>query len=369
MTIPLLDLKREYAAIHEEIQRGWADALSAMHLLQGENVAAFEREIAAYVGTAHACGVASGSDALLLSLLALGIGAGDEVILQTNAFAAALEAIHHAGAQPVLVDVEPGGVGPDTEQVERGISPRTKAILVVHLYGVPLPLTALEALAEGHGLALIEDGSHALGARRDGRTVGSVGRVGCFSAGVVKNLGAYGDAGFVTTAAAALAEQLRVLRAHGQAQKGRHIVYGFNSRLDELQALVLRVKLRYLDARNQRRRAIAAHYSQRFAGLDLQVPLGRAGEVAVYHQYVIRTSQRDRLRAHLSGAGIETGIHYPAPLHRQPAWQDRYCTVLQLPRAEQLAREILSIPVFPDLTDAEVEHIADSVVAFLGPGR
>ena len=366
MAISLLDLKREYAEIADEIRAAWAVALSAMQLLKGENVAAFEREIASYVGTAHACGVASGTDALLLSVLGLGIGAGDEVIVHANAFAAALEAIHHAGARPVLVDVALDGLGPDPEQVARAITPRTKAIIVVHLYGSPLQLAPISALAARHRLAVIEDGSHAHGAARDGRKVGTGGRAGCFSAGVVKNLGAYGDAGFVTTDDVALAGRVRRLGTHGQERKNHHVLYGLNSRLDELQAAVLRVKLRHLERRNQRRHAIAAFYGERFRGLDLRVPLEGPGEVHVYHQYVIRTAQRDRLQTHLKAAGVDTGVHYPVPLHRQPAWLQRYGETPPLPRAERLANEILSIPVHPDLTDAEVEHVATAVGAFFG---
>jgi len=364
MAIPLLDLTREHAAIREEVQQAWSATLASMHLLKGDNVAAFEREIAAYVGTPFACGVASGTDALLLGVLGLGIGAGDEVIIHANAFTAAVEAVHHAGAQPVLVDVEADGLGPDADGVACAITPRTKAILVVHLYGSPLQLAPIDALAASHRLAIIEDGSHAHGAARDGRKVGTLGRVGCFSAGVVKNLGAYGDAGFVTTADAALQARLRLLQTHGQEKKNHHVLYGFNCRLDELQAAVLRIKLRYLEARNQRRRAIAAYYGERFAALDVRVPREHAGEVHVYHQYVIRTPHRDRLQAYLSAAGIETGIHYPVPLHRQPAWLRRYGESPSLRRAEQLAQEILSLPVFPDLTDAEVERVADGVCAF-----
>lgn len=364
MTIPLLDLKREHAAIREELQEAWAVTLATMHLLKGENVAAFEREIAAYIGTPYACGTASGTDALLLGVLGLGLGRGDEVIVHANAFAAAAEAVHHAGAQPVLVDVETDGLGPDPDAVARAIAPRTKAIIVVHMYGSPLQLAPIEALARRHGLTLIEDGSHAHGASRDGRMAGTIGQIGCFSAGVVKNLGAYGDAGFVTTADADLVTRIRVLQMHGQEKKNHHVLYGFNSRLDELQAAVLRVKLRHLDARNRRRRAIAAYYGERFAGLGVRVPREHAGEVHVYHQYVIRTARRDQLQAHLKAAGVETGIHYPVPLHRQPAWLQRYGEGPQAPRAERLAREILSLPVFPDLTDAEIERVADAVVAF-----
>jgi dTDP-4-amino-4,6-dideoxygalactose transaminase len=364
MAIPLLDLKREHAAIQDELQAAWAATLSAMHLLKGENVTAFEREIAAYIGTAYARGVASGTDAMLLSVIGLGIGTGDEVIIHANAFAAAVEAVHFAGARPVLVDVEPDGIGPDIGAVAAAITPRTKAIIVVHLYGSPLRLAPIEQIVARHRLALIEDCSHAHGASRDGRKVGTVGHVGCFSSGVVKNLGAYGDAGFVTTSDAALHARLRVLQTHGQERKNHHVLYGFNSRLDELQAAVLRVKLRHLEERNRRRAAIAAYYSSRFAALDVRVPLEHTGEVHVYHQYVIRTAERDRLQAHLKAAGVETGIHYPVPLHRHPAWLRNYGETPPLPRAERLAREILSVPVFPDLTDAEVEHVTDAVADF-----
>jgi len=366
MSIPLLDLKREEALIHDELQREWAAALASMHLLKGENVAAFEREIAAYIGSPYACGVGSGTDAVLLGLVALGIGPGDEVIIQANAFAAAIEAVHHAGARPVLVDVEADGWGPDPEGVARAVGPRTKAIIVVHLYGSPLALEAIDAVRVRHHLRLLEDASHAHGASRGGRKVGTFGHVGCFSAGVVKNLGAYGDAGFITTADPAVAERVRLLRAHGQERKNHHVLYGFNSRLDELQAAVLRVKLRHLEARNRRRAAIARYYSERFAPLGVGVPRERPGEVHVYHQYVIRTAQRDRLQAHLQAAGIETGIHYPVPLHRHPAWRARYGEPPVLPRAEARAQEILSLPVFPDLTDAEVEGVAAAVCGFFG---
>jgi len=266
----------------------------------------------------------------------------------------------------VLVDVEADGYGPDPDAVAAAITPRTKAILAVHMYGAPLRLERLTELATAHDLALIEDASHAHGAGRDGRKVGSFGRIGCFSCGVVKNLGAFGDAGFVVTADAAIVARLRLLQTHGQEKKNHHVLYGFNSRLDELQAAVLRVKLRHLDARNRRRHAIAAFYSERFRALDLRLPHEGPGEVHVYHQYVVRTTQRERLRAHLKAAGVETGIHYPVPLHRQPAWLRHYGESPAFPRAERLAAEILSLPVFPDLTDAEVEAVAGAVRTFFG---
>ncbi len=364
LKVPLLDLKREYTQLRAELEQEWGKVLSTMHLLKGANVAAFEKEIAEYTGTRHAVGVASGTDALALALRGLGVGPRDEVLLHANAFIAALEAIHHAGATPVLVDTAEEHLGPDLEQLEWQRTPRTRAVIVVHLYGLPLPMQPLVEWCEQHGLALIEDCSHAHGAGWQGRRVGSFGQAGCFSAGVVKNLGAYGDAGFVTTNLESLAERLRLLQAHGQQKKNDHQLYGFNSRLDEFQAVVLRVKLRYLDERNARRRQIAAYYRERFADLPVRVPWEVEGAVGVYHQFVIRTAERDALQKHLQGCGIETGIHYPVPLHEQPAWRSSYAVPLHFPRAEALAREILSLPVFPDLTDAEVEHVANSVRRF-----
>jgi dTDP-4-amino-4,6-dideoxygalactose transaminase len=362
--IPLLDLTRDYGAIRAELEAAWGAALRDMQLLRGREVAAFEAEIAAYLGTAHARAVASGTDALRLVLTAIGVGPGHRVILPANAFVAALEAVHARAAVPVLVDVENDGFAPDPDAIAAAL-PAT-AVLVVHLYGGALPLAPLVTRCEQHGTLLVEDASHAHGARRAGRAAGTFGIAGCFSAGVVKNLGAYGDAGFVTTNDPHLAETITLLRHHGQARKNEHVWYGGNSRLDELQAVVLRVKLRHLERRNARRRAIAAFYHERFAPLGIRVPLPDADEVPVYHQYVIRTPVRDQLQAHLAARGIETGVHYPVPLHRQPAWLRVYGESPPLPRAERLAREILSLPVFPDLTDAEVERVAAAVTSFFG---
>lgn len=361
-TIPMLDLVREYQPIAAQVQQAWAEALRDMHLLNGPQATAFEREIAAYLGVAHARGTSSGTDALILALAGLHLGPGDRVILPANAFVAALEAVHHVGATPILVDVEEDGFGPDIDAIERALPAR--AVIAVHLYGAPLALGRLRALCARTGTHLIEDCSHAHGARRGDRYVGSFGTIGCFSAGVVKNLGAYGDAGFITTNDAVLAEEIGRLQRHGQQGKNHHLRYGWNFRLDEVQAGVLRVKLRYLEARNQRRRDIAARYSARLEPLGIQPPRVDADEVPVYHQYVVRTAQRDALRAHLQAAGVETAIHYPVPLHRQPAWAHTYGESGSFPRAERLAGEILSLPVFPDLTDAEVERVAAAVESF-----
>ena len=363
-TIPMLDLVREYLPIAAQVQQAWAEALRDMHLLSGPQAAAFEREIAAYLGVAHARGTSSGTDALILALAALHVGRGDRVVLPTNAFVAALEAVHHVGATPVLVDVEEDGFGPDLDAIERALPAR--AVIAVHLYGGALELSPLRALCARTGTHLIEDCSHAHGARRGDRYVGGFGTIGCFSAGVVKNLGAYGDAGFVTTNDAALAEEVGRLQRHGQQGKNQHLRYGWNFRLDEIQAGVLRVKLHYLEARNQRRRDIAAFYSERLAPLGVRPPRVDADEVPVYHQYVVRTPRRDALRSHLQAAGIETAIHYPTPLHRQAAWARAYGEAGNFPRAERLAGTILSLPVFPDLTDAEVERVVRAVESFVG---
>jgi dTDP-4-amino-4,6-dideoxygalactose transaminase len=362
--VPMLDLTRDRASVAAEIQAAWGRVLQHMQLLRGEEVRRFEQEIAAYIGVAHAVGVGSGTDALLLTLAGLGIGRGDRVILPANAFVAALEAIHHVGAQPVLVDTQADGFAPDWEAVTK-LAP-AKAMIVVHLYGAALDVAPALALGRRNGMRLIEDASHAHGARRDGRHVGSFEAAGCFSAGVVKNLAAFGDAGFVTTDDAELAHRVRILGWHGQETKGDHETYGFNSRLDELQAATLRVKLRHLETRNERRRAIAAYYSEQLGELPLHVPTEAPGEHAVYHQYVVRCSERDRLRIHLREQGIESAIHYPSPLHRQSAWRRHYGAAPALPNAERLAREILSLPVFPELTDDEVEDVVRGVRSFFG---
>ena len=361
--VALLDLTREYHAHRHELLAACERVLGRMHLLGGEEVRGFEAEMAAYLGVGHACGVASGTDALLLAMLAAGLGPGDEVLLQANAFVADVEALQRAGASPIPVDIRLEDLGPDPALLEASLTGRTRGILVVHLHGLPVDLRPILPLARAHNLILIEDCSHAHGATLDGRRVGSFGIAGAFSLGVVKNLAAYGDAGLVSTDDATIAERVKLLGTHGQAKKNQHEVYGTNSRLDELQAAMLRVKLRLLDARNRRRAEIAAYYGDRFRGL-VRTPPREPRRVHVYHQYVVRTPARDALRDHLAAADIETGVHYPVPLHRQPAWRDAYGETAALPRAERAACEMLSLPVHADLSDAEVDRVADAVVAF-----
>ena len=363
--VALLDLTREYRAHRHELLAACERVFRRMHLLGGDEARAFEAEMGAYLGVRHVRGVASGTDALFLAVLAAGLGPGDEVLLQANSFVAAVEALQRAGVSPIPVDIRLDDLGPDPVALEASLTERTRGILVVHLHGLPVDLRPFLALARARDLILIEDCSHAHGAALDGRRVGSFGTVGAFSLGVVKNLAAYGDAGLVSTNDAALAGRVRLLGTHGQAAKNEHVCYGTNSRLDELQAAMLRVKLRLLDARNRRRAAIAQHYDERLGG-RVTVPPRDPTRTHVYHQYVVRTPRRDALRRHLAAHEIETGVHYPVPVHRQPAWLRAFGEMPPLPRAEQAAREILSLPVHPDLTDAEVVRVGDAVVAFFG---
>jgi dTDP-4-amino-4,6-dideoxygalactose transaminase len=361
--VRMIELTREYRAMREELLAACARVFDRMQLFGGEELRAFEAEMATFLGAHHVKGVASGTDAIRLAARAAGIGPGDEVVLQANAFVAAVEALVDIGARPVPVDVRLDDLGPDPDALARAIGPRTRGILVVHLYGLPVDMTPVLALARGHGLVVLEDCSHAHGATLDGRCVGTFGTAGAFSLGVVKNLAAYGDAGIVSTNDSAIADQVGLLGTHGQARKNTHVVYGANSRLDELHAAMLRVKLRSLAARNARRATIAAWYSERLAG-HVVVPVVDARRTHVYHQYVIRTPEREALRRHLAAAGVETGLHYPVPIHRQPAWRDRFGEGPHLPRVERAVGEILSLPVHPDLGDAEVEHVAASVASF-----
>ena len=361
--VPLMDLRREYRALRTELLAACERVFARMQLLGGEEVRAFEAEAAAYLGVRHVRGVASGTDALALAIAAAGLGPGAEVLIQANAFVAAVEAIRQVGARPVPVDIRLDDLGPDPAELARWLSPRTRGLLVVHLYGLPVELPPLLEFARAHELVVIEDCSHAHGATLDGRHVGSFGVAGAFSLGVVKNLAAYGDAGMVATDDAALAEHVRLLGSHGQAKKNEHVVFGTNSRLDELQAALLRVKLRALDARNRRRAEIAEYYTDRLRDVVV-TPTSDPARVAVYHQYVVRTPERDALRAHLAEVDVDTGIHYPVPIHRQPAWVRTFGETPALPRAERAAREILSLPVHADLTDEEVELVADGVRGF-----
>jgi dTDP-4-amino-4,6-dideoxygalactose transaminase len=361
--VRLMELAREYRAHRNDLLAACERVLDRMQLLGGDELKAFEREMATYLGVEHVRGVASGTDALALAARAAGVRPGDEVLIQANAFVAAVEALIAVGARPIPVDVRLGDLGPDPDDLAARITARTRAIMVVHLYGFPVDLEPIVALARERHLVLLEDCSHAHGARYDGRCVGGFGAAGAFSLGVVKNLAAYGDAGMVATNDATVSDTVKLLGTHGQAKKNDHVLYGLNSRLDEIQAGMLRVKLRHLEARNARRAAIASYYSERVRGRAVPPP-SDPRRTHVYHQYVLRTQRREALRQYLGSLDIETGIHYPQPIHRQDAWRDTFGESRPLPRAEQVAREILSLPVHADLTDAEVERVADAVRGF-----
>ncbi|MCS7001262.1 MAG: DegT/DnrJ/EryC1/StrS family aminotransferase [Dehalococcoidia bacterium] len=357
---PHAQYRGRQAAIDEAIRR----VLQSGWYILGEEVRAFEREFAGYLGVAHAIGVANGSDALWLALRAAEIGPGDEVITVGHTAVATVAAIEQAGATPVLVDIEPRTYLINPELVESAITPRTRAILPVHLYGLPAAMTALRAIARAHQLVIIEDCAQAHGARYLGRRVGGIGDLGCFSFYPTKNLGAIGDGGMVVTNDDRFAERLRLLREYGWAERYVSHVPGWNSRLDELQAAVLRVKLRDLDRDTARREAIAIQYDDAFADLPVTTPVHLPDRQSVYHLYVVRTPRRDALQAYLACHGVGALIHYPTPIHRQPAYIGRLPGGDSLPETERAAREVLSLPMYPELTDDDVQTVIRAVRGF-----
>jgi dTDP-4-amino-4,6-dideoxygalactose transaminase len=370
--VPLVDLRAEYAEIGQAIAAAVAQVISSGVFVQGPPVTAFEQAFAAYLGVAHVVGVGTGTDALMLALKAVGIGPGDEVILPAFTFVATAEAIVHTGATPVLVDVSPSTYTIDSEQIERGLTARTRAIVPVHLYGLPVDLGLIEGLAAARGIAVVEDAAQAHGAAYGTRRVGSGGRAAAFSFYPSKNLGAYGDAGAVATDDDGVAAQVRLLRDHGGVQKYQHEIVGYASRLDSLQAAVLHAKLPHLDAWNAKRRACAAAYDGLLAPLDgVTVPSRPVGATHVYHLYAISVDPdlRDPLRAYLQTRSIETGVHYPQPLHLTPAFAFLHTPSGSFPVAERLARSVLSLPMHPWLRPDQVEYVAREIAAFLGHRR
>jgi dTDP-4-amino-4,6-dideoxygalactose transaminase len=363
-TIPLLDLTRKFRQIEAEVKTQWDGIFATMRLLNGPQLAAFETEFAAYCGVRHALGVASGTDAIYLSLTALGISRGAEVILPAHVPAPVLEPVLAVGATPVLVDKAVADYGPDLDGVRRAITRKTRAIIAVHMLGLPCDMNGVLAVAEQSGIPVVEDASQAQGATYKGQRAAGWGRITPMSLGPVKNLGCYGDGGVILTNDDALARIVKLLRVHGQAVKYDHRMHGWNSRLDELQAAVLRVKLRSLDGDNARRAAIAAEYSRVFGGLPLKLPVAFPDRSSVYHQYVVETPHRDTLRKFLSGKGIGTGIYYPLPLHKHQAWKSRRLPRYVLPEAERYGSQNLALPVFAELDDSEASYIAACVREF-----
>lgn len=356
--VPLLDLAAEHDRVRSELDEAVRTVLDSASFVLGSELAAFEEEFASYLGVEHCVGVASGTDALLLALRACEVGPGDEVITPSFTFFAGPFAIAAVGAVPVFVDVEEPTAMLDLDQVRAAITPRTRAILAVHLYGRCVDLEALEALAAEHGLRLIEDAAQAHGAAWKGRRAGAVGDMGCFSFYPSKNLGACGDGGAVVTGAPELAERLRLLRNYGQSRKNRHEIVGWNSRLDELQAAILRRKLPHLDAWNEARRLAARAYAS-LLDADLSPPGPETSDKHVFHLYVVRARQREKLQRFLAREGVETGIHYPVPVHRQPAFERVPHIAPDLPVSDRLASEVLSLPMFPTISQGQIEHVAD----------
>ena len=363
MTIPAANPHAQYTAHRSEIDAAIASVLEAGRYILGDETHAFEREFANHIGVEYGIGVGSGTEALHLALAACEVGAGDEVITVSHTAVATVAAIELCSATPVLADIDPAAYTIDPARIEAAITPRTKAIIPVHLYGLPADLDAIRSIAQRHNLKVIEDCAQAHGATYRGRRVGAWGDIATFSFYPTKNLGAIGDGGFVATHAAALAERARLLREYGWVERYVSSLRGWNSRLDELQAAILRVKLRHLDADNARRRALAAIYDEMLPP-TVQKPIVPAHAEHVYHLYVIRCPQRDRLAAYLREKGIGTGVHYPVPIHLQPAYRGRLGDAGSLPETERAAREILSLPMYPELGEEQVRQVAEAIRSF-----
>jgi dTDP-4-amino-4,6-dideoxygalactose transaminase len=364
--IPLLDLKAQYRAIKSELDAAVIHVLENAQFILGPEVAEFEKEFAAYSGATEAIGVNSGTSALHLALLAAGIGPGDEVITVPFTFVASAASIVYTGATPVFVDIDPVTFNIDVSRIEAAITPRTKAILPVHLFGQPADMDPIMEIARRHDLVVIEDAAQAHGAGYKGRRVGSIGDMGCFSFYPGKNLGACGEGGAVTTNNPAYARQIRILRDWGSEKKYVHEVKGYNYRLEGLQGAILRVKLRHLEAWTEARRAHALRYGELLEGSGVCVPRAMAWARHVYCVYSIRISNRDRVREELQNREIQTAIHYPIPVHLQPAYADLKYSRGDFPAAEQASAEVLALPIYPEMTESQLQEVAAALVHACG---
>lgn len=365
MKVPFLDLKAQHQPIQEEINTAIQSVFARTAFILGEEVQQFEREFAAYCNVDHAVGVDSGLSALKLALEAFGIGAGDEVIVQANTFIATAAAVTFVGATVVLVDVEPDSYNIDPELIEAAITPRTKAIIPVHLYGIPADMDRICDIARRHNLIVIEDACQAHGAYYKGQRVGSFGDAAAFSFYPGKNLGAAGDAGILVTNNAEIAESVRAMRNCGQREKYNHVTSPYNNRMDTLHAAILSIKLKHLDDWNAARREHAARYAELLNGADVVIPTAPEDVVPVWHLYVIRSEQRDQLKDHLAAKGIATGLHYPIPLHLQPYYQDLGYKLGDFPITERFADQILSLPMYAEMTDEAVAYVAEEIREFV----
>lgn len=362
--VPFFDLKAQYHAIRDELDIAIARVLERGTFILGEEVTGFEQEFAAYCGVSHAVGVGSGTDALQLALRACGIGPGDEVITASFTSVATVAAIELTGARPVLVDIDPRHYTLDPEKLAAAVTPNTRAVIPVHLYGSPAELEPILAVAQQHNLRVVEDCAQAHGAVFQGKKVGGWGQISAFSFYPTKNLGAYGDGGAVVTNDPELAEQVRLLRQYGWKDRQVSKVKGLNSRLDELQAAILRIKLKHLDEWNRRRRELGLRYQDLLRDTSLTLPVHLKDSLPVDHLYVVRSPERDNLRIFLSERGIQTLVHYPVPVHLQPAYADLGYERGSLPCSEAAAHEVLSLPLYPEMSDDMVDEVGRRVLEF-----
>ena len=362
MSVPMVDLKIQYAAIRDEVVGAVHGVIESAHFILGPQGKALEEAIAAYHGVKYAVAVASGTDALHLALRAAGITSGDEVITTPFTFIATAEAASYIGAVPVFVDIDPLTFNMDISKIEAAITKKTKAIIPVHLYGAPVEMDKLMELAKKHGLKVIEDCAQSFGAEYRGKKTGVFGDIGCFSFFPSKNLGAYGDGGMVITDDSKLAEHMLSLRNHGSRVRYYHDEIGFNSRLDEIQAAILRIKFRHIDEYNAKRRSNAFLYNKFLAGTGIQTPSEQEGTKHVFHQYTIRVKNRDAVKQKLDAGNVTSSmIYYPVPLHLQAAYKDLGMKPGSLPKAELAAQEVLSLPMYPELTEEQIRLVADAV--------
>ena len=364
MKVPFLDLKRQYASIKKDVDVAISRVLSHTQFILGPEVKQFEENLARYCGSKFAIGCASGTDALLLSLRACGVGPGDEVITTTFSFFATAGVISRLGATPVFVDILPDNYNLDVSQIEKRITKKTKVLMPVHLFGQCAEMNEILSIAKRHNLRVVEDAAQAIGATYQGKKAGTLGDLGCFSFFPSKNLGAYGDAGAVVTNHEQLADKIGMLRVHGSRRKYYHETVGYNSRLDTFQAAILDAKLKYLDSWTKKRRENAEFYNKAFSGLPIQLPKEEKDKYHIFHQYTLSVSKRDQFKEYLKQKEIGCDTYYPLPLHQQECYQELAQRNGSLPVAERKALEVVSLPIFPELTKEELDYVAESVACF-----
>lgn len=360
MHIPMVDLKGQYQTLKPEIDAAIIRALGETHYILGPNVQAFERETADYLGVKHAIGCASGTDALHLALLAAGISRGDEVITTAFTFIATAEAIRYVGATPVFVDIQTDTLNIDPNKIREAITDKTTAIIPVHIFGQATDMDEILQIANDHGLQVIEDCAQSFGSRYRGSMTGSLGKLGAFSFFPSKNLGCYGDGGLVATQSDEMAKQLKIYRSHGSSQQYHHDVIGYNSRLDELQAVILRIKLKYIDAYNQNRKRVAETYNRLLADSSIITPHIPPDRDHIFHQYTVLADNRDAIKEHVMAQRIASAVYYPVPLHQQKAFAD--APSVSLPITEEVSQRCVSFPIFPEMRESQIETVCKAIL-------